>query len=291
MLKLSTRVELTAVGFLLTLLGLQFQEARANPVNQYNNRQPVDIIIDAQPQSPSSLPPQSPSQSRPNNTNNPATRTSRIDPRFACQLYNGQYTVMYRPLSQPGQAYPWAVPRDLGDGWTAQRRCQEISQRLESYRPDGLAELGTGYENGYQTICATTEAVPRCRIVLTVPPGQNAEMIRDRIFESLTVADSGQMTQGVSAFQGNSGNFLNQLGQLFNRGQKPATPTPQTAKAGINLKPFLDTKDGGTGQKLSQQNPQNTQLDFPDQPTQAQPTQAQPAQTQPAKRLNPNQFR
>ncbi len=284
MLKLTTRLELTTLGFLLTLLGLQFQDAMANPVNQYNNRQPVDIIIDAQPSSQPSLPPQTPSQSRPSNTTNPAPRTSSIDPRFACQLYNGQYTVMYRPLSQPGQAYPWAVPRNLGDGWTAQRRCQEISQRLEQYRPDGLAELSTGYENGYQTICATTEAVPRCRIVLTVPPGQSAEVIRDRIFESLSVADSGQMTRGVSAFQGNSGNFLKPLEQIFNRGQKPATPNPQATKTGINLKPFLDTKDGGTGQKLSQQNQPNAQPDFPDFPD-------QPTQSQPLKRLKSNQFR
>lgn len=287
MLKLTTRLELTALGFLLTLLGLQFQDAMANPVNQYNNRQPVDIIIDAQPQPPNPSPSQSsrPSASQtPSRPGNTPQRTSSIDPRFTCQLYNGQYTVMYRPLSQPGQAYPWAVPRSLGDGWTAQRRCQEISQRLEQYRPDGLAELSTGYENGYQTICATTEAVPRCRIVLTVPPGQSAEVIRDRIFESLTVADSGQMTQGVSALQGNSGNFLNQLGQLFNQGKKPATPNPATKTAGINLKPFLDTQDGGTGQKLSQPSQPNAQPDFPDFPD-------QPTQSQPPKRLNSNQFR
>ena len=189
---------------------------------------------------------------------------------------------MYRPVSQPGQAYPWAIPQTLGDGWNNQRRCEEISQRLENYRPDGLEELQTGYENGYQTICATTQAVPGCRIVLTVPPGQNAEMIRDRVFESLTVADSGQMTQGVSAYQGgNSGNFLNQLGQLLGGQSKPQPA--KKASAGINLRPFLDPQDGGTGQELSEVSTV--------QPTAPKATIPKPSNQKPSLRLNPNLFR
>lgn len=247
MLNFKTRLELVFLGLGITVLGLQIQEAIAYPVNSYNRPQPADVIINSDPQA-------YPLPSQPGQVNYPP-QTSSIDPRFTCQNNNGQYTVMYRPLSQPGRAYPWAVPRNLGDGWTAQRRCQEISQRLESYRPDGLAELQTGYENGYQTICATTETVPGCRIVLTVPPGQDAEVIRDRVFQSLTVADSGQMTQGVNAFTGgNSGqNFFNQLGQLFNFGQSKTNPKAiaTNPSEGINLRPFLDTADGGTGQQLS----------------------------------------
>lgn len=248
MLRFVTRLELTFLGLGITILGLQMQEAIAYPVNRYSNSQPADIIINSDPQ-------QYPPTSQPSQGNNPP-QTSSLDPRFICQSYNGQYTVMYRPSSQPDRAYPWAIPRNLGDGWTAQRRCQEISQRLETYRPDGLAELQTGYENGYQTICATTESVPGCRIVLTIPPGQDAEIIRDRIFQSLTVADSGQMTEGVNAFTGgnSSKNFLNQLGQLFNLGQPKTTlkPKAKTSSQGINLRPFLDRADGGTGQQLSQ---------------------------------------
>ncbi|MGL5036002.1 MAG: COP23 domain-containing protein [Microcystaceae cyanobacterium] len=273
MLKLTTRLEIAALGLTVTLLGIQIQAAIAVPINGYKNPQPVDIIINDDPQTAP------PTRTSPNN--NPV-RTSSIDPRFTCQSYLGKYTVMYRPLSQPGQAYPWAIPQTLGNGWDNQKRCAEISQRLESYRPDGLEELQTGYLNGYQTICATTQAVPGCRIVLTVPPGQSAEMIRDRVFQSLTVADSGQMTQGVSAYQGgNSGNVLNQLGQLFG-GQ--AKPQVQKKSAGINLRPFLDPQDGGTGQELSE---------IPDLPTTPSKAIAAPRNQTPSKsqRLNPNLFR
>ena len=95
------------------------------------------------------------------------------DVRFECQLSNGEYTVMYLPESQPEAAYAWATPGELGGGWTAERRCFTISERLESYRPEGLAELLVGSENGYDTVCATTEQFPNlCKIVFTVPPGQ-----------------------------------------------------------------------------------------------------------------------
>ena len=83
-------------------------------------------------------------------------------PRFACQMINGQHTVMYMPESQPGEAYAWATPTAMGGGWTEDRRCYEISRRLESYRPDGLVEMRTSVENGYDIVCVTTEAVPAC---------------------------------------------------------------------------------------------------------------------------------
>ncbi|XPM57456.2 MAG: COP23 domain-containing protein [Leptolyngbya sp. IPPAS B-1204] len=102
-----------------------------------------------------------------------STTTQNLnDVRFSCQVVNGQYTVMYNPQSQPGQYYPWATPTAMGGGWSPDRRCNEISRRLEFYRPDGLLELQTGLENGYNTVCVTTEAMPSCRIVLTVPKGK-----------------------------------------------------------------------------------------------------------------------
>lgn len=164
--------------------------------------------------------------------------------RFACQNNNGQNTVMYFPESQPNQAYPWAVPSTLGGGWSSDRRCNEIARRLESYRPDGLVEMRTGFENGYNTICVTTDRVPSCRIVLTVPPGQDPTVTRDRVFQNLSVADSGQQTQGVLTFGGGRSSVLDQLGRAIGIGGRRST------NGNINLKPFLSPRDGGTGERL-----------------------------------------
>ena len=170
-------------------------------------------------------------------------------PRFTCQMHNGQYTVMYSPASEPTQAYPWAVPGDMGSNWPAQRRCSEISGRLESYRPDGLLELQTGVENGYNTVCVTTESISNCRIVFTVPEGQDPVITRDQVFENLTLADAGEQTQGVSTFTGGDSDVLGQIGEIL--GTTPSTSSPSVISTGINLKPFLAPDDGGTGTQLT----------------------------------------
>ncbi|GAC1470527.1 MAG: hypothetical protein NVS2B14_16430 [Chamaesiphon sp.] len=188
--------------------------------------------------------------------------------RFDCESVNGQYTVMYHPESQPGQAYPWAVPGYMGDNWTPQRRCNEISRRLESYRPDGLLEMRTDVVNGYNTICVTTEQVSSCRIVLTVPRGQDPQAIRDRVFQNLTVADSGERTEGVNTFANSGSRTLN---NLFKLGLPSRTFGNRSQN--INLQPFLDARDGGTATHL----------------TGGIKTRVQPGSTN--HRLNPGNFR
>ncbi|MGB5975082.1 MAG: COP23 domain-containing protein [Nodosilinea sp.] len=166
-------------------------------------------------------------------------------PRFTCQMQDGQYTVMYSPTDQP-EAYPWAVPQDMGSAWPAERRCAAISDRLEEYRPDGLLALETAVENGYNTVCVTTETVPGCRIVFTVPPGQDPALTRDRVFDNLTIADRGDSTQGVTTFAGGSSDILGQIGDALGLPGSMAPARP----SGISLKPFLAPDDGGTGERL-----------------------------------------
>lgn len=181
-------------------------------------------------------------------------------PRFTCQVNTGQYTVMYSPQSQPNQMYPWAVPSRLGAGWTPERRCQEISRRLESYRPDGLLDLQTGRENGYDVVCVTTEANPACRIVFTVPPGQDPIATRDAVFQNLTLADSGSTTQPVSTLTNSTTGSSEILETLSGLGL-PRLPLPGLGgrgiggRQGLNLRPFLAVEDGGTGQYLQRNVP------------------------------------
>jgi hypothetical protein len=217
--------------------------------------EPPEVIIDdpsSSPTVPSSTP----------------TRASS-DTRFTCEFINGEYTVMYHPESQPGDAYPWAVPREMGGGWTPERRCSEISRRLEFYREDGLLELTTGVENNYDTICVTTQVDPTaCQIVLTVPPGQDPQLTRDLIFENLLVADDGQQTQGVYTYTNRDDNLLNQIGNVLGGLRGGQSNTPQSPKD-IDLRPFLDPADGGTGERL-----QGGQSAAPPTP---QPEQRKPA--------------
>lgn len=165
--------------------------------------------------------------------------------RFSCQQSpEGQPTVMYQPDSQPDQLYAWATPRQMGGGWTPQRRCEEIARRLELYRADGLRELRTGRENGMDTVCATTDDNPACRIVFTVPPGQDAFVTRNEVFQNLLTADSGQSTLPVYTFTSRGSGLLNLTPSLSRK--KPSASTIRNNKAPINVKRFLSPKDGGT---------------------------------------------
>jgi Circadian oscillating protein COP23 len=192
-----------------------------------------------------------PSTSTPSNST--PVPAQAVNARFSCQSNNGDYTVVYNPQSQPGKTYPWAQPTAMGGGWSADRRCAEISRRLEEYRPAGLLEMQTAVENGYNTICVTTSQVPTCRIVLTVPEGEDPLVIRDRVFGNLTVADSGRQTTAVTTFSGDDSDIINQVGvaigvdlSSLTRGDRASSRSSDS----INLRPFLDPADGGTGTRL-----------------------------------------
>ncbi|HEY9659431.1 MAG TPA: COP23 domain-containing protein [Allocoleopsis sp.] len=236
---------LSIVGGSLLAMPAQANTAhspRSFSVAQFNG-------ITSSPPAPITTTPNSSSSS----PTNPATiSTPPSDARFSCEVLGGDYTVVYHPQSQPGQTFAWAKPMALGGGWSVDRRCAEISRRLESYRPDGLVEMRTSTENGYNIICVTTEANPSCRIVLTVPPGQDPIVTRDRVFENLTVADSGEQTQAINTFAGDDGNILNQIGNAIGIDLSSVTHGRRAANSSeaIDLRPFLDPADGGTGERL-----------------------------------------
>lgn len=185
------------------------------------------------------------------------TQTRAGDTRFTCELIDGEYTVMYYPESQPNRGYPWAIPSQLGGGWDPERRCNEITRRFETYRQDGLLEMSTGIENGYDIICVTTQIDPTdCRIVLTVPPGQDPVSTRNLIFDNLIIADDGQQTQGVYTYGDNDSgsDILDQVGGAIGvegLGGSKKKPANQ-ASGDIDLRPFLDPADGGTGAQLTE---------------------------------------
>ncbi|MCF4967011.1 COP23 domain-containing protein [Nostoc sp. CMAA1605] len=226
-------------------LGLSLLLGNGVALAQYDTSS--DVTVPTVP-SGSSTPTTTPTTTTPYPTDTNATNTPNAvgGARFFCQQYNGQYTVMYQPESQPGQYFPWAAPGTLGGGWNPQARCQTIATRLESYRPDGLQELQISRENNENIVCVTTEANSRCRIVLTVPRNKDPYTVRNSIFQNLTSADSGQQTTAVNTYTNRGGDELYNIGRTLLGSGNQVT----SLRSGINLKPYLDVKDGGTGTNL-----------------------------------------
>ena len=260
----------TAIAFTLPLFSQTFVQPAAAQIIPVETGMP-----------PSTLPNDNPNDKAANPTDNK-------NARFSCQVRDGQYMVVYQPKSQPQKYFPWAAPSNMGDGWSPERRCTEISRRLELYRPDGLSEMRTNTENGYNVICATTDRNSACRIVFTVPNGQDPIATRDRVFGNLATADNGQLTTAVNTYRGRdrglNGSLNGVLGDITgdrNLGidlsgingvlgsvlSSNRTPT-NAGSSNLYLKPFLDPSDGGTGASF-------TNSSFTDG----------------GRRLNPNNFR
>jgi hypothetical protein len=95
------------------------------------------------------------------------------------------------------------------------------------------------------------------------------------VFQNLSIADSGQQTQGVNTFvnggtggSGGTGGWIGEAARMLNI-SLPGVGNPQaTSSNAINLRPFLDRADGGTGAYLKKS-----------------------TLTSPGRRLNPNRFR
>jgi len=233
----------------LSGLGLCLCLGNSAALAQYNPSTSDGVVVPTIPSGGSSTPVDRPV---PIDTSTGTTTSPSVNSatRFSCQSYNNQYTVMYQPQSQPGQYFAWAAPAALGGGWNSQLRCQTIASRLESYRQDGLQELQTGVENSENIVCVTTEADPTCRIVLTVPRDKDPYVVRNSVFQNLTTADSGQQTTAVNTYGDRNRGGVNELYNLGRTLLGSGNNRVSSSRSGINLKPYLDPKDGGTARNL-----------------------------------------
>lgn len=69
----------------------------------------------------------------------------------------------------------WTSDRFSNSGWSAERRCNAVSQRLqESYDKGKLQYLTTGRINGLPVVCSTDRGGGSCiDLIYTLKPGQN----------------------------------------------------------------------------------------------------------------------
>lgn len=105
---------------------------------------------------------------------------------FSCSTRNGVPTTI--ASTDDGRTVPmirWTSNAFDGAGWTPQRRCQEVSQRFESYRQQGrLAFITTGRINGLPVICtAASDGSPCDGLLYTLKPGQDPTLALRRLFD------------------------------------------------------------------------------------------------------------
>jgi hypothetical protein len=161
------------------------------------------------------------------------------DARFSCQnqpdTQRGSevWTVMYR--HDKGQQ-PWLkMVTTLGGDYTPLKRCEEISERLNGYRKDGLIRLA--YRDDPKTpnqyvICAKTKLSGEgCPLLVTLKPGSE--------------------TEAYNAMRDMTKNLLSGTGVYQNSEGKLATSKFSPSSPEIDLTPFLAEEDRIAGSNSS----------------------------------------
>jgi len=105
---------------------------------------------------------------------------------FSCSISNGAPATMVETAD--GRRVPlirWTSSTFDGAGWTPARRCQEVSQRFETFRQQGrLNYLTTGRMNSLPVICTAKQTGDACDgLLYTLKPGQDPTTSLTRLLD------------------------------------------------------------------------------------------------------------
>jgi len=92
--------------------------------------------------------------------------------KFSCVTADGIPTTVAQTARGNVPVIKWVSKEFDGAGWTAQRRCQEVSDRFQKFHQSGeLNYLTTGKMGGQQVVCVTNENGKDCRgLLVTIRP-------------------------------------------------------------------------------------------------------------------------
>lgn len=110
---------------------------------------------------------------------------------FSCQISAGlPTTIASTDSGNTVSVIRWTSNAFEGAGWTPQRRCEEVSQRFETYRRQNrLTYITTGRINGLPVICTTATDGGACDgLLYTLKPGQDPTLALQRLFDVRTKA-------------------------------------------------------------------------------------------------------
>ena len=117
---------------------------------------------------------------------NSAPAQSATASRFLCSTSNGVPTT--EATTRDGRRVAvirWTSRVFSGSGWTAERRCREVSNRFEQFRQQGrLRYITTGRMRGQPVLCTTLANGGACDgLLYTLKPGQDPSATLARLLE------------------------------------------------------------------------------------------------------------
>lgn len=106
--------------------------------------------------------------------------------RFVCSSVGGVPTT--EAITRDGRKVSvirWTSRVFSGSGWTAERRCQEVSSRFDQFRQQGrLRYITTGRMRGQSVLCTAQSMAGACDgLLYTLKPGQDPSATLARLLE------------------------------------------------------------------------------------------------------------
>lgn len=130
------------------------------------------------------------------------SQPARASSKFYCGNSSGVPATM--TTTRSGKQVPiilWKSGAFSSDGWSPERRCEEVSQRFNNLHQTGaLKYLTTGRTNGMPVICAAKSEGSGCvegGLLYTLKPGQNAGQTLRNLLAVRTKA-TGPLTETTS---------------------------------------------------------------------------------------------
>jgi Circadian oscillating protein COP23 len=145
--------------------------------------QPQPKLDDNKPHANPSEPEKQPAQNK-----NLSIRSTDIE--FVCNSSKNSekvdvLTTVIRSSSKGNVPMFFWKDTSFGDSWTPEKRCQEVSRRLEVFNDRGeLKYIASGELNGYPTLCVKKELDDRCNdnnLLITLKLGEDASKILQEI--------------------------------------------------------------------------------------------------------------
>ena len=113
------------------------------------------------------------------------TKSAEAAPRtFSCKMASGAWTTLVNESGQPErQLIRWTSDFGAKVGYTPERRCNEVTQRMNLYLSNSGQFITHGMQGREKVICATNRLGKDClNLLYTLKPDQDAKATLEDLF-------------------------------------------------------------------------------------------------------------
>lgn len=113
------------------------------------------------------------------------TKSAEAAPRtFSCQMVSGAWTTLVNESGKSErQLIRWTYDFGGAVGYTPERRCNEVTNRMNLYFSNSGQFITHGIQNGQKVICTTDRLAKDCiNLLYTLKPNKDPKLVLEDLF-------------------------------------------------------------------------------------------------------------